>query len=57
MSPEAPRRTEAIPVPTAEENARLAKRWFEEVWNQHRQETINEFLLPGSVGHGHFNQW
>jgi len=30
-------------------NIALAKRWFEEVWNQRRSETIDELLTPESV--------
>lgn len=33
------------------ENARLARRWFEEVWNERRTETIDELLLEDSVCH------
>lgn len=29
----------------------LARRWFEEVWNQRRSETIDELMHPD--GHGH----
>src|SRR5690349_3833602 len=36
---------------TPHENARLARRWFQEVWNERRAETIHELLLPDSVGH------
>jgi steroid delta-isomerase-like uncharacterized protein len=32
-------------------NALLSKRWFEEVWNQQRMETVEELLTPTSVGH------
>jgi steroid delta-isomerase-like uncharacterized protein len=32
-------------------NVGLARRWFEEVWNQRRTETIDELLTPESVGH------
>lgn len=32
-------------------NRGLAKRWFEEVWNERREETIDELLTPQSVGH------
>ncbi len=32
-------------------NVATARRWFEEVWNQRRTETIDELLLPDSVGH------
>ena len=30
-------------------NALLARRWFEEVWNQRRVETIEELLTPSST--------
>ncbi len=30
----------------------LMHRWFEEVWNQGRTETIDELLAPDVVGHG-----
>lgn len=33
-------------------NAALARRWFEEVWNQRRVETIYELVTPESVSHG-----
>jgi predicted ester cyclase len=34
------------------ESARsLAIRWFNEVWNERRRETIYELLGPGSLGH------
>jgi steroid delta-isomerase-like uncharacterized protein len=29
----------------------VARRWFEEVWNQRRAETIDELLPAGGVGH------
>ncbi len=32
-------------------NAALARRWFEEVWNERRTETIHELLTPESVCH------
>ena len=31
-------------------NARLARRWFEEVWNQDKPETVTELLHPNVVG-------
>jgi steroid delta-isomerase-like uncharacterized protein len=33
------------------ENIRLARRWFEEVWNQRRTDTIDELLTDESVSH------
>ena len=33
------------------ENARLARRWLEEVWNQRRTDTIDELLTDESVCH------
>jgi steroid delta-isomerase-like uncharacterized protein len=33
------------------ENVRLARRWFEEVWNQRRTDTIDELLTDESVSH------
>lgn len=35
-----------------EENVALVKRWFEEVWNQKRSETIRELLSADCVAHG-----
>jgi hypothetical protein len=35
----------------ANENALLARRWFEEVWNQRRTDTIDELLTEESVSH------
>lgn len=29
----------------------LARRWFEEVWNQRRGATVTELLAPGAPGH------
>ena len=33
----------------SEANKAFAKRWFEEVWNQGRKETILELLAPDAV--------
>jgi len=33
------------------DNAALARRWFEEVWNQRRHATVHELMHPESVGH------
>jgi steroid delta-isomerase-like uncharacterized protein len=35
-----------------ERNRALIKRWFEEVWNQGREETIDELAAADSVIHG-----
>lgn len=32
-------------------NAELARRWFEEVWNQRREATVEELMHPEAVGH------
>ncbi len=34
-----------------ERNAALARRWFDEVWNQRRDDTVCELLHPEGVGH------
>ena len=31
------------------ENVGLARRWFEEVWNQRKKETIDDLIAPESV--------
>lgn len=35
-----------------EENLVLVRRWFEEVWNQKKSETIRELMSPECVAHG-----
>lgn len=37
---------------STEENKRLTRRWFEEVWNQKRSETIDELIAPDAIVHG-----
>ena len=32
-------------------NRELARRWFEEVWNERRSDTIAELVHPDSIGH------
>jgi steroid delta-isomerase-like uncharacterized protein len=34
------------------ENKHIVQRWFEEVWNQGRVETIDELFAPHGVAHG-----
>ena len=34
----------------SETNSQLARRWFEEVWNQNKPETVTELLHPEVVG-------
>jgi predicted ester cyclase len=36
----------------SEENKALARRWFEEVWNQGREETIDEMFHPEGKAEG-----
>ena len=33
----------------SQDNREIVRRWFEEVWNQRRAETIDEFITPESV--------
>jgi steroid delta-isomerase-like uncharacterized protein len=33
------------------DNTALARRWFDEVWNKRRDETVHEILDPDAVGH------
>ena len=37
--------------PESARTRRLAIRWFEEIWNQRRMETLDELWAPGAVGH------
>lgn len=34
-----------------ETNARLARRWFREVWNERRAEAVDELAAPDCLGH------
>jgi steroid delta-isomerase-like uncharacterized protein len=36
----------------AKENVELMRRWFKEVWNEGRTETIQELLAPDAIGIG-----
>jgi hypothetical protein len=33
------------------ENTAIVRRWFEELWNQRRLETINELLAPDAISY------
>jgi steroid delta-isomerase-like uncharacterized protein len=35
-----------------DDNKRLVRRWFEEVWNQNNEKTIDELLSPEGIGFG-----
>lgn len=37
---------------TLEQNKALLRRWFEEVWNKGRAETIDELLAVDAIAHG-----
>jgi steroid delta-isomerase-like uncharacterized protein len=36
----------------SEKNKAVIHRWFEEVWNQNREATIDELFTPSTVAHG-----
>jgi steroid delta-isomerase-like uncharacterized protein len=36
----------------SEENKAVVHRWFEEVWNQGRDATVDELMVPDGVAHG-----
>ena len=38
------------------DNKQLTRRWFEEVWNQGRQATIDELTTPNAIIHGLENE-
>src|SRR5580765_4735843 len=40
---------QAMPV---EENIQLMRRWFQEVWNEGRMQTVHDLLAPGVVARG-----
>jgi steroid delta-isomerase-like uncharacterized protein len=49
---EIPRRSSREHIMSVEHNKHLSRRWFEEVWNQRRIETIDELLAPDAIAHG-----
>jgi steroid delta-isomerase-like uncharacterized protein len=42
-------RSEVVMVETT--SAAVARRWFEEVWNQRREATVHELMMPSASGH------
>jgi steroid delta-isomerase-like uncharacterized protein len=40
----------SIPIQMRSNNRELARRWFEEVWNQRSDDTVRELLHPEGVG-------
>lgn len=36
----------------SEQNKALVRRWFDEVWNQGREDAVDELLAADGVGHG-----
>jgi steroid delta-isomerase-like uncharacterized protein len=36
----------------SEQNKQLVRRWFEQVWNQQREEAIDEMFAPGGKAYG-----
>ena len=36
----------------SKENIALIRRWFDEVWNQGREEAIDEMFAPAGIAHG-----
>lgn len=38
-------------MPVHPDARELGRRWFEEVWNQGREESIDELMAPDSYGH------
>ena len=37
---------------SVEENIQLIRRWFQEVWNENRIQTVYDLLAPNAVGRG-----
>src|SRR5262245_7288835 len=47
-----PHPTEASMPDSTQSPEALARRWFEELWNQGREETIDRLLAPNAIVHG-----
>lgn len=41
---------------SVEENVKLARRWFQEVWNEGRMQTVHELFAPDGVAIGQSEQ-
>ena len=37
---------------SAEDNVKIMRRWFQEVWNEGRTETVYELFAPDAIAHG-----
>ncbi len=37
---------------STEENVQLMRRWFQEVWNEGRVQTVHDLMAPGAVARG-----
>ena len=37
---------------SADKNVQIMRRWFQEVWNEGRTETIHDLFSPHAVAHG-----
>jgi predicted ester cyclase len=44
--------TGSMEVPMSEENKKLVRRWFEEVWNQQSEDAIDEMFAQGGKAYG-----
>src|SRR5580704_1792222 len=49
---ECPVRAIGVTSMSVEENVNLMRRWFEEVWNQGKIQTVRDLLAPDAIGIG-----